>query len=397
MTAQEAPHFELDLSDPRQVREELIRLAQQLGRWPGRHKVMEHFGVREAQARRILDQVKQPQDSDSAGQAAGLHVVPTQRRERRQSVTSLVTVPNPNVAVVDDPTTSDQQHGEPRHTPPPDIRTTADNKTQHKTESDGHVAVVDDPTTSDQQHGEPTTTKPTRKHTADGQVAKDDTSRGALFFYLVFANTLLVSLDTNWRLFEYLGVSALWERAVMFVVLDFALIACGVAMRASIRSTGQPGPARMLAWALSGVAAFGAIVMSGPIVGTLRVLLGPVLGIVALHMALGIEMRSHNGGSTTMARIGFELRERMLSWLGLGNDQRDALARIRDRAAYRAARLAMAPKYTPFRKRRLERALRKSYVAHDPDRRAALLNELATVRHADQLAKLPQPSPWVVH
>jgi len=355
MTAQEAPHFELDLSDPRQVREELIRLAQQLGRWPGRHKVMEHFGVREAQARRILDQVKQPQDSDSAGQAAGLHVVPTQRRERRQSVTSLVTAPNPN------------------------------------------VAVVDDPTTSDQQHGEPTTTKPTRKHTADGQVAKDDTSRGALFFYLVFANTLLVSLDTNWRLFEYLGVSALWERAVMFVVLDFALIACGVAMRASIRSTGQPGPARMLAWALSGVAAFGAIVMSGPIVGTLRVLLGPVLGIVALHMALGIEMRSHNGGSTTMARIGFELRERMLSWLGLGNDQRDALARIRDRAAYRAARLAMAPKYTPFRKRRLERALRKSYVAHDPDRRAALLNELATVRHADQLAKLPQPSPWVVH
>src|SRR5690606_8289915 len=176
------------------------------------------------------------------------------------------------------------------HVIPPHLRAPRETKTQQKTESDDHVAVVDDPTTSDQQHGEPTTTKPTRKHTTDGQVAKDDTSRGALFFYLVFANTLLVSLDTNWRLFEYLGVSALWERAVMFVVLDFALIACGVAMRASIRSTRQPGPARMLAWALSGVAAFGAIVMSGPIVGTLRVLLGPVLGIVALHMALGIEM-----------------------------------------------------------------------------------------------------------
>ncbi|QYN41082.1 hypothetical protein K1T35_47935 (plasmid) [Pseudonocardia sp. DSM 110487] len=224
---------------------------------------------------------------------------------------------------------------------------------------------------------------------------KGPPSIGARAFYVVALSALLVSADTSWRLFEWLGITAIWERAVLFAVMEISMIACGVAMRSGVRTTGRPGPARLLGWALCGVAAFGAIAFSGPVVGVLRVLLGPVLSLVALHLALGIEIRSRDHArSSTWERVVRELRERALSRLGLADDQRDALTRTRDRAARRAARLALAGKTTLLRRRRLERALRASNVAHDELAKARMLTELAAIRHADKLSNLDQPSPW---
>lgn len=82
--------------------------------------------------------------------------------------------------------------------------------------------------------------------------------------------------------------------------------------------------------------------LSGPVEGIARVALGPILSLVMLHLALGIEIRNRTAVRTgTWARVGVEIRERVLSRLGLGNDERTALTRTRERAARRVARLAV--------------------------------------------------------
>lgn len=218
---------------------------------------------------------------------------------------------------------------------------------------------------------------------------------GAKGFYAVALLSIGVSVDTSWRFFEQrLGITDTWERVALFSVLEAALIACGWAMRGGVRRDGRPGPARLVAWALTAFAAFAALSLSGPIAGTARVLLGPVLGLVMLHLALGIEIRAKRQRTTTWARIGRELRERVLSLLGLGDDGRDALARTRDRAALRAAKLALASRWTPWRKARLRKALHVSHVAHDPAQRDRMLRELGVLQHADKLAETTQPAPW---
>ncbi|WP_156213583.1 hypothetical protein [Lentzea aerocolonigenes] len=218
---------------------------------------------------------------------------------------------------------------------------------------------------------------------------------GAKGFYLVALMSIGVSVDTSWRFFEQrLGITDVTERIVLFSVMEAALIACGWAMRGGVRRDGRPGPARLVAWGLTAFAAFAAFSLSGPVAGTARVLLGPVLGLVMLHLALGIEIRASRQRTTTWARVGRELRERFLSLLGLGDDGRDALARTRDRAALRAAKLALASRWTPFRTSRLRKALHASHVAHDPAQKDRMLKELGVLQHAQKLAETTQPSPW---
>ncbi|MFC7344959.1 hypothetical protein [Saccharopolyspora griseoalba] len=209
--------------------------------------------------------------------------------------------------------------------------------------------------------------------------------------------SMFVSADTSWRFFgDELGIEALPERIAMFAVIEMALVACGYAMHRNVQATGEAGGApRVLAWSLCGFSAYAALALSGPIAGIARVLLGPVLGVISLHMALGIELRKRRDAATTstMARVLVEMRERLLSRLGLANEGRTAVALTRDRAARRAARLAKADKAL-FRNQRLARALRVSNVAHDEEQRIRLLDELAMLQHADDLAKLEQHSPW---
>lgn len=220
------------------------------------------------------------------------------------------------------------------------------------------------------------------------------------FYYLASLGGLAVSLNTSWRFFgERLHIVGA-ERIVMFSVLELALIACALGMRANVRRidpiTGRPGPAgapRMVAWALCGLSAYAALLLSGPVDGAARVLLGPTLSLVMLHLALGIEIRRAGARTGTWARVVGELRERALSRFGLADDERNAVTRTRERAASRAARLALSRR-APWRSTRLARALRAAHIAHDPQLREHMLAELAVLRAAGQLAGLDQDSPW---
>lgn len=218
---------------------------------------------------------------------------------------------------------------------------------------------------------------------------------GARWFYVVAVIATLVSVDTSWRFFgERLGIVG-WERPVMFAVIELTFIACARSMHGSVSRGDGPGPARLLVWALCGASAYMAVTLAGPIDGLARVLLGPVLAVVALHQALGIVIRARRGQrSGTWARIGREMRERFLSRMGLADDARDALARTQDRAADRAARLATASR-VPFRTQRLARAVRASGAALDPARRERVLAGVAALRGLQDLTSGTFASPWV--
>lgn len=207
---------------------------------------------------------------------------------------------------------------------------------------------------------------------------------------------VVVSGDTSWRFFQTRAhINSVWERLAIFSGVEVVLVACGIAMYERAKEGHSPGNARWLAWALSGVSGYAALMLDGFPAGPFRVAAGPVLAVVALHMAMGIEIR-HSGAkrrSEVLGKVLGELRERCLSRLGLGDDSRDARTRTRHRAAVRAARLAVRERAL-FKAVRLRRALVKAGVADDQEMRWVVERTLAVLKHAEALEDQRWESPW---
>lgn len=223
-----------------------------------------------------------------------------------------------------------------------------------------------------------------------------DSASGAPLFYVVACMSTGVSVNTSWRFFgERLHITDVPERVVMFAVLEAAFVACAYGMRANVRQPGgKPGAPRTVAWMLTVLSAYMAIAESDFWEGIARVALGPVLGIVALHLALGVEIRHASPeASSSWAQLVREMRERVFSRVGLANDDRDAATRTRHRAAVRAARLA-ATKGSWFQQQRLARAVRAAGVASDQEAKERMLAELAVLKSLDALTNLVPASPW---
>jgi hypothetical protein len=219
--------------------------------------------------------------------------------------------------------------------------------------------------------------------------------KGSGPWYAGFAVALGVSVDTSWRYFgDQLGIHGA-ERVLLFGVIEVMLLAAAWSMRAGVRRNGNPGSARVVAWGLCGFQAYMALELSGFAVGVARVVLGSGLALVALHQALGIEIKARAGAKVgTWARIGREMRERILSRLGLADDARDALTRTRQRAAERAARLATHPERVFARRARLARAVRVSRVATDDAMKAVMLRHAAAYGNLGHLMDIQLDNPW---
>jgi hypothetical protein len=218
----------------------------------------------------------------------------------------------------------------------------------------------------------------------------------ALACYAVAVVSLAVSLNTSWRFFDrVLHIPSTYgERYVMFAVAELALVVCGAGMAVNVHRDGQPGSFRVIVWTMCAAMAYMAWAESAADEAIGRILLGPVLGTLMLHLGLGLELRARHQRTGVVGRIGRELRERCLSRLGLADDGRDAAQRIRDRKAYAAATLSRPRRWPWSRQARLERALLAAGVADDEVMRDRLLARLAVVRHAHELSTLAQPSPW---
>ncbi|WP_330339384.1 hypothetical protein [Streptomyces sp. NBC_00557] len=213
------------------------------------------------------------------------------------------------------------------------------------------------------------------------------------------------SADTSWRFAEHrLGMADVDERAVMFAAGEGALLACAIMARANKRATatdtaaGTPGVAGVLVWGITGIQIIPAFSESGFWGGTVRAVIGPVMASMLWHLAMGLEIRVSRPealSSGLPAQIGHELRERLLSRLGLAVRGRSAEQLSRDRATQRAVRLASRKHLGPWGRAALKASVARSGAAIDGDQRHQLLQLLAARRNAAELRTVPVTSPWV--
>ncbi|MEU5112960.1 hypothetical protein AB0G64_15800 [Streptomyces longwoodensis] len=216
------------------------------------------------------------------------------------------------------------------------------------------------------------------------------------------------SADTSWRFAaDYLDMAGTAERAGMFAAAELALFATALMARQNLAAQGAPGLPGTLVWVITGVQVITAYAESGPVGGTVRAFVGPVMAAMLWHLAMGIELRLRTPGAAShglIAVLGREVRERLLSRLGIAARDRDAAQITRDRATTRAVALAARlAERTPEQQRsrsgrrltrRLSKAVGGASVGTDARQRAQLLDQLAARRHALALATVPLPSPW---
>lgn len=163
-------------------------------------------------------------------------------------------------------------------------------------------------------------------------------STAATYGLLVPATMALgMSADTSYRfLGDALKITEDWERALLCGVAEAAIIALTLYAWA----TRAKAPAH-LAYAAVLVQAVPAFKVSGGGGGLIRVILGPVLLAVMLHLLLGLELRM--SGEKTNGILGDalrEVRERLTAYLGIGRRGATSAAIARSRAADRAVDLA---------------------------------------------------------
>ncbi|MFF8481934.1 hypothetical protein [Streptomyces antibioticus] len=216
------------------------------------------------------------------------------------------------------------------------------------------------------------------------------------------------SADTSWRFAaDYLDMAGTAERAGMFAAAELALFATALMARQNLATQGAPGLPGTLVWVITGVQVIPAYAESGPVGGTVRAFVGPIMAAMLWHLAMGIELRLRTPGAASnglFAVLGREARERLLSRLGVAARDRDAAQITRDRATTHAVALAARlAERTPEQQRswrgrrltrRLSKALARASVGTDALQRAQMLDQLAARRHALALATVPLPSPW---
>jgi hypothetical protein len=211
--------------------------------------------------------------------------------------------------------------------------------------------------------------------------------------------------DTSWGFArDRLGMTAVEERSVMFLAAELALFSCALMARQNLRTTGAPGTPGLLVWFITAVQVIPAYAESGIVGGTVRAVVGPVMAALLWHLAMGIELRQAKpgtGSGSLPALLARELRERLLSRLGLAVRDRSAEQISRDRWTVKAVGLAAKLADTPPEgrgrarlSRRLSVAVGKAQAGASVEQRAKLLDLLAARRHAASLATIDLASPW---
>jgi hypothetical protein len=210
--------------------------------------------------------------------------------------------------------------------------------------------------------------------------------------------------DTSWRFAEnWLDMADATERAAMFAAAELALLACGIMARAHKAATttdakaGTGGVPGVLMWLITAVLVIPCYAESGIVGGTVRAVIGPVMAGMLWHLAMGLEIRVARPAALSsglLPVIGRELRERMLSRLGLATRDRTAEQISRDRATARAVRLASRRHLRAWGRARLAAAVARACVGIDGAQRHRLLLELAARRTSAELRTVPLVSPW---
>ncbi|MFD3452867.1 hypothetical protein ACFWVC_11880 [Streptomyces sp. NPDC058691] len=220
---------------------------------------------------------------------------------------------------------------------------------------------------------------------------------------LAAAGCTAYSGDTSWRFAEeHLEMHSLRERSFLFFAAELALFGCALMARSNMHYKNKPGAPGMLVWLITTVQVVPAYTESPDIWGgTVRAFVGPVLAAFLCHLALGLDLWHAKPGAlsdSVPAVLLRELRERLLSRLGLADRGRDAEQITRDRATHKAVRLASLPKPAQWlesvRNRRLGAAVARAGVGEDPEQGEKMLRLLAVRRTAGDLTTMEMPPTW---
>ncbi|MEU4522947.1 hypothetical protein AB0F52_30085 [Amycolatopsis sp. NPDC024027] len=228
------------------------------------------------------------------------------------------------------------------------------------------------------------------------QVALQPLSVEARVFYFGFAGALAASADASFRVWHDVLQVHLWEAVAFFTVVEVLLLGSGLAMRSNMKRTGRPGMYGSVVWLLSGFGVVAALLVSAWPGSLWRALGGPIASVLALHLALGLELRA-DGARERFSRFGQILRsigQHLLSYVGAGTGDQTWIVIRRERALTRAARLASKPKLTRWNRYRLARATRACGAGRSDTATEDLLRALAAERATDALLTMPTRSPW---
>jgi hypothetical protein len=212
------------------------------------------------------------------------------------------------------------------------------------------------------------------------------------------------SADTSWRFADHRLQMEVRERLWLFAAGEVVLIVCAVMARSNKLATatddqaGTPGVPGVMVWCIAAVQVIPAFTESGLAGGIVRSVFGPVMAALLWHLAMGLEIRIARPEALSTglpAQIGHELRERLLSYLGLATRNRTAEQISRDRATARTVRLASRAHLGLWGRAALKASVARSGAATDGTQRHQLLQELAARRNASALRTLAVTSPWV--
>ncbi|MFC5803295.1 hypothetical protein [Streptomyces formicae] len=217
------------------------------------------------------------------------------------------------------------------------------------------------------------------------------------------------SADTSWRFAaDYLDMGSTVERAFMFATAELALFATALMARQNLNGPARaPGLPGFLVWLITAVQIIPAYAEFGPVGGTVRALIGPVMAAMLWHLAMGIELRHRtlDAASRSLAAVLVrQARERLLARLGIADQDADAARLIRERALSESVALILRAEAMTDRQRgrrrgrllaaRLHQALERADVDGDPLQDELLLRKLATRRQALDLASITLPPRW---
>ncbi|MGW3191821.1 hypothetical protein ACWDBT_28670 [Streptomyces ardesiacus] len=219
------------------------------------------------------------------------------------------------------------------------------------------------------------------------------------------------SADTSWRFAaDYLDMGGTTERVAMFAAAELALFATALMARQNLNGPKQaPGLPGTLTWLITTVQVLPAYAESGPVGGTVRAFVGPVMAAMLWHLTMGIELRhrapdaASRGLAAVLVR---QARERLLARLDIADQDADAARLIRDRALSEAVALILRAESMTDRQRgkrrqrrlaeRLHEALERAGVDGDPVQDELLLRKLATRKQALGLASITLPPRWQI-
>ncbi|MET9360111.1 hypothetical protein ABZX93_04265 [Streptomyces sp. NPDC006632] len=219
------------------------------------------------------------------------------------------------------------------------------------------------------------------------------------------------SADTGWRFAaDYLAMASTVERAFMFAIAELALFATALMARQNLNGPRQaPGLPGVLVWVVTAGQLIPAYAVFGPVGGTVRALIGPVMAAMLWHLAMGIELRHRTPDAASHSLTAVLLRqarERLLARLGIADQDADAARLIRERALSEAVALILSAETITGKKRgkwrarrltgRLHQALERADVDSDPRQDELLLRKLATRQQALGLASLTLPPRWQI-